>query len=81
MKAACLAAYEDQVWTDVHNYQKYTFDDQETVHFADQLVDQAMLERPVMRAQLRKLYIYIQHLFHRKICTKDSTRVINYMIF
>ena len=74
MKAACLAAYEDQVWTDVHNYQNYTFDDQETVHFADQLVDQAMLERPVMRAQLRKLRQRIYTKIRSNQCSKSQLK-------
>ena len=25
-KAACLAAYEHQIWTEVHDYENYTFD-------------------------------------------------------
>ena len=29
-KAACLAFYEDKVWSEVHNYESYTSDRQET---------------------------------------------------
>ena len=47
--------HEDQVWVGVHNYQKYTFDHQESDDFADQLVDQSVLDKPVTRAQLMKL--------------------------
>ena len=51
MKSACLAAYEHNVWQEVHDYKNYSFDscDQEDQH----VLDSANQEEPVTRAQLR----------------------------
>ena len=35
-KAACLAAYEHQIWTEVHDYENYTFDNYESDCSSDQ---------------------------------------------
>ena len=40
MKSACLAAYENQVWSEVHTYDNYTLDIPED----DKPVDQHIVE-------------------------------------
>ena len=80
MKAACLAAYEDQVWADVHNYQKYNFEKQNSDDFADQLVDEAKMDELVARTKLRKLRQKIYTKIRSNQCSKTQLRKYELLI-
>ena len=70
-KAACLAAYEHQIWTEVHDYENYTFDNYESDCSSDQHeVESVEQSKTVSSTQLRKL----RNKIYARLSTKQSVK-------